>query len=228
MSAIRTAPMWLALGVTIAAAPVAAHDLWPAYLEIREETGVDQYSAYWKVPARDGRPLALELMWPSNCVFETPIDRLVARAWVSQWQLSCPGGLQGRSLGVHGLDRAATDVLVRIVAATGRFSTHRLTPDNAEFSVPEMRDPPSNLASWVALGIEHIIAGPDHLAFVLALLLLVRNFRRLITTVTAFTLAHSLTLSAAALGTRVLVVGGYPARPPRSAGSVSRSTPSRQ
>jgi len=52
---------------------------------------------------------------------------------------------------------------------------------------------------YLGLGIEHILQGPDHLLFVLGLLLIVRGCRRLVITVTAFTVAHSLTLAAATL-----------------------------
>jgi hydrogenase/urease accessory protein HupE len=53
---------------------------------------------------------------------------------------------------------------------------------------------------YLGLGIEHILRGPDHLLFVLGLLLIVRGRRRLLKTVTAFTVAHSLTQAAATLG----------------------------
>src|SRR6185436_2163723 len=54
--------------------------------------------------------------------------------------------------------------------------------------------------TYLTLGVEHILLGIDHLLFVLALLLIVKGVRRLVATVTAFTVAHSITLGAATLG----------------------------
>jgi hydrogenase/urease accessory protein HupE len=54
--------------------------------------------------------------------------------------------------------------------------------------------------TYLGLGVEHILLGIDHLLFVLALLFLVQGWRRVIITITAFTVAHSITLAAATLG----------------------------
>lgn len=60
--------------------------------------------------------------------------------------------------------------------------------------------PPSGFGGWVLLGVEHILVGWDHLAFLAALLLAASRLRAVLGIVTAFTLAHSVTLGAAALG----------------------------
>ena len=93
-----------------------------------------------------------------------------------------------------------TDVLVRIQTANGAVRTVRLTPSSPSFTVPAHAGPLMVLSAYVGLGIEHILFGVDHLLFVLCLLLLVRGIRNLLATVTAFTLAHSITLAAATLG----------------------------
>ena len=95
-----------------------------------------------------------------------------------------------------------TDVLVRIENADGKrpLWDRRLTPSNPSFVVPEAPGPLMVLRAYVGLGVEHILFGIDHLLFVLCLLLLVRRLRQLLATITAFTLAHSITLAAATLG----------------------------
>ncbi len=84
--------------------------------------------------------------------------------------------------------------------ADGVGEARRLTPGNTSFTVPTQPSRLEVVRTYLLLGIEHILSGIDHLVFVLALLLLVKGARRLIFTVTAFTLAHSLTLAGATLG----------------------------
>ena len=56
------------------------------------------------------------------------------------------------------------------------------------------------MPTYIRHGIEHILFGFDHLLFVAALMLIVRNWRVLIKTITAFTIAHSITLTLATVG----------------------------
>ena len=109
-------------------------------------------------------------------------------------------GLEGQRIAIDRLDGTLTDVLVRIESADGSVRTARLTPSDPSFIVPEQPGPLMVLRAYVGLGVEHILFGIDHLLFVLCLLLLVRSLRQLLATITAFTLAHSITLAAATLG----------------------------
>jgi hypothetical protein len=120
-------------------------------------------------------------------------------ASVERWTIRVPHGLQGREIGVHGLSATMVDVLVRIAFADGRVVSRLLRPDAASFVVTGGTSG-LRAGGFVRLGIEHILTGIDHLLFILGLLLLVDGFGRLIKTVTAFTIAHSATLSLAALG----------------------------
>ena len=93
-----------------------------------------------------------------------------------------------------------TDVLLRIDYLDGTSFVRRLTPSNPSAVVPEQPSSWDVVATYLFLGVEHILLGIDHLLFVLALLLLIRGVRRLVIAVTAFTAAHSITLAAATLG----------------------------
>src|SRR5204862_845873 len=107
---------------------------------------------------------------------------------------------QGQATAIDGLDATLTDVLFRIDGADGSVRNARLTPSSPNLIAPLHPSPLMVLRAYVGLGIAHILFGIDHLLFVLCLLLLVRRLRQLLATITAFTLAHSITLAAATLG----------------------------
>lgn len=191
----------LALGVLgTGSAPAAAHALQPGYLEMRL-LGDDLYAVIWKVPLVGARPMDITAILPENCATrEVPDPVLDGAAFVSRWTTICAGGLEGQALRIDKLELTGTDVLVSYDFSDGRSETHRLTPDETGFRVPAQPSSFEVVRTYLVLGFEHILSGVDHLLFVLALLLLVGNLRRLIWTVTAFTLAHSLTLAGATLG----------------------------
>jgi hydrogenase/urease accessory protein HupE len=127
---------------------------------------------------------------------ELDLDRVITR-----WTLDCgSGGLIGKSIAVRGLATAYTEVVVRIELPDSTVHHDVLRADASALTVPESASWRDHLGSYSRLGVEHILSGPDHLLFVFGLLLLVHSFSTLIRTVTAFTVGHSLTLSAAALG----------------------------
>jgi hydrogenase/urease accessory protein HupE len=114
--------------------------------------------------------------------------------------VDCPGGLVAHTIAIDGLTATMTNVLVRVQRSNGTTQVARLTPAVATFVVEAQPDALEVAATYFRLGVEHILTGVDHLLFVLALLILVKGVKRLIATVTAFTLAHSLTLAGATLG----------------------------
>jgi hydrogenase/urease accessory protein HupE len=91
-------------------------------------------------------------------------------------------------------------VLVRVEGLEGGVQTERLSPTRTAFVVQAAPGAGEVAVTYLRLGIEHILFGFDHLLFVLALVILVRNWRRVALTVTSFTVAHSVTLAAATLG----------------------------
>ena len=106
----------------------------------------------------------------------------------------------GSSIEIQGLDATVTNVLVRVAFVDGKVQTALLSPRAPGFTVAVKPGPLQVFATYLQLGIEHILSGVDHLLFVLCLILLVRSVRKLLATVTAFTVAHSITLAAATLG----------------------------
>ncbi|MCZ6815838.1 MAG: HupE/UreJ family protein [Planctomycetota bacterium] len=176
------------------------HALQPGYLELRL-IDKDLYAVVWKIPATGAHPMAIAAQLPESCDPRTPGRPIwVGAAYGARWIASCPGGLEGGVIRIAGLDRTSTDALVRFDFADGVNETRRLTPGDPSFTVPTQPSRLEVARAYFLLGVEHILLGIDHLLFVLALLLLVKGARRVIATVTAFTLAHSLTLAGATLG----------------------------
>lgn len=176
-----------------------AHEVRPGYLELRE-TGRQSYDVLWKVPAKGQERLGLYVRLPPQCRSSEPRSRFVGGALLERWQATCEGGLSGSLIRIEGLSDTRTDVLARVDRADGTSQTVRLTPNESSFKVTAAAGNAEVIKTYFQLGVEHILLGIDHLLFVLALLFLVRSWPRLIGTVTAFTVAHSLTLAAATLG----------------------------
>jgi hydrogenase/urease accessory protein HupE len=184
----------------LAAGTAAAHELRPGYLVVRELAG-GAYEARFRVPTREGRALALRAVLPEACRELGPSAFSATRdARDTRWRFACPDGLTGREIRIDGLEATLTDVLVRIERADGSAQVARLLPRAPSLRVEATPAATDVARTYLALGAEHVLGGADHLLFVLALLLLARGGRRLVTAISAFTLAHSVTLGAAALG----------------------------
>jgi hydrogenase/urease accessory protein HupE len=191
------------------AAPAAADEFKPAYLQLTQ-LDATTWDVLWKVPALDERTtLKLRPEFPAGTVALTPTTSTYASgAAVQRWRVRVAHGLVGHAIEFPELATSRTDVLVRVVRADGTTQLGRLTPLEARFDVTASPGAFEVVRTYTILGIEHILLGIDHLLFVLALVLLVDGKRRLVWTITAFTLAHSITLAAATLG--VLHVPGPP------------------
>jgi hydrogenase/urease accessory protein HupE len=173
----------------------------PAYLELKQ-SGAETYDVLWKVPARgENMRLGLYVRFPDETV-ETSEHRglFAGGAWIDRWSVRRPGGLAGETLHIDGLRNTLTDVLVRVERLDGTTLVSRVEPAQPSLLLQASPSLLTVARTYLALGFEHILLGIDHLLFVLALLLLVKGRRRLIGTITAFTVAHSVTLAAATLG----------------------------
>ena len=176
------------------------HALQPGYLELRL-IDKDLYAVVWKTPSSGGRPMAIAAQLPEHCEPRTPGQSIWdGAAYLARWSAKCPGGLEGGVIHIDGLDQTSTDVLVRFDFADGISDTRRLTAADPSFMVPTQPGRLEVVQTYFLYGVEHIMLGIDHLLFVLALLLLVKGVRRIIATITAFTVAHSITLAGATLG----------------------------
>ena len=190
----------LVVGLTILSSAMA--DVFrPAYLELRE-IGVNRYAVTWKVPALvSGERLSAYVDFPPT-VNRLDEPRVIVSdgAWIERYSIEAPGGLAGQVLSISGRATGVTDVIVRVERADGSEQVERLPLEKPSFEVKAPAGQGEIAWSYLVLGVEHILAGLDHLLFVLALLLVVRGGRRIVATITAFTLAHSITLVAASLG----------------------------
>jgi len=195
----RTLAAVLLAGVG-AARSAAAHETRPGYLEISEKAP-NRYEVLWKQPAVGQMRLKLDPVFPENCRVNAPgIVERVPGAFVTRGILTCPGGLKGREISVAGLDATITDVLLRVHYANGAEETHLLRPDAPSARIAGTSGRGERAWAYLRLGVQHILLGVDHLLFVLGLLLIVQDRWMLFKTISAFTVAHSLTLAIATLG----------------------------
>ncbi len=199
-----TRPLRCLVALIIAAlAPLAAfaHEARPAYLELKE-TAPSQFDVLWRVPVLSGMRLPLVLQMPEGVrnvkppVVQELADSLLERRWVD----AGPGGLAGQRIEFPGLQVTITDVLVRLQYLDGRTSTMVARPSQPFVEIAEARGTAATALTFLSQGVEHILLGVDHLLFVFGLLLIVRTPWMLVKTITAFTLAHSITLAIATLG----------------------------
>ncbi len=179
----------------------AAADIFrPAYLELRE-LGEGRYDVLWKVPAQGNARLAVMVVFPPDTTQLSPPQALLSDgAFVERWRIQRVGGLAGQALRIDGISGGVTDVIVRIERADGSSQVERLLPESPSFTVKGPTGAGEVAWSYLVLGVQHILGGIDHLLFVLALLLIVNGGKRIFLTITAFTVAHSITLVCATLG----------------------------
>jgi hydrogenase/urease accessory protein HupE len=194
---------WLLVAILCAAlAPRAvAHEVRPAYLELRQ-VSADTFDVMWKVPARGDRlRLGLYVRLPDECeIITEPRGMFADGAYLERWRIRHAAALVGSTIHVDGLQATLTDALVRVERLDGTTQVARLVPA-APWVVVEATPGRGQVAwTYLVLGVEHILLGVDHLLFVLALLLLVKRWKRVVGTITAFTIAHSITLAGATLG----------------------------
>ncbi len=178
-----------------------AHEARPAYLEIKE-TSPNTFSVLWRTPVLAGMRLPIVLKMPDTVrnlkepIVMDLVDSLVERRLIK----AGPNGLAGERIEFPGLPLTITDALVRVEMIDGRKWTAIVRPSQPWIEIAAAQSNLQVATAYLLLGIEHIWGGIDHLLFILALLIVVNGTRRLVATVTAFTIAHSITLAAATLG----------------------------
>jgi hydrogenase/urease accessory protein HupE len=179
---------------------VFAHEVRPAYLELREEAS-NEFHVLWKVPARGEMRLSLHPKFSVRTENLTPISgNQMGGADVQTWRMRTVEPLRGQTVRIAGLEGTMTDALVRVEFKDGTTWVRRLTPQETGAQIPLQENAWSVSNVYLKLGVEHILFGIDHLLFVLALLIITSGSMRLVKTITAFTLAHSITLGLATLG----------------------------
>jgi len=189
-----------ALVLMVCVGKVVADDIRPAYLQLTEISPT-AIQVLWKVPARgQNQRLSLAVSFGSDTEQATKATGgFVGSAHLQRWIVRRSDGVQGMAIEINGLSQTSTEVLMRFQYQNGSASVHPLTPDSPSYTVDALPSLLDVVYTYFVLGVEHILMGVDHLLFVLVLLMLVNNVRKLVWTITAFTLAHSITLSLASL-----------------------------
>ena len=183
--------VWCLL-VAFMAAPVVAHEISMAEMELRQASPTE---FLWQWTAGSRGDATLEPHWPESCREDDGVLRCGAE------------GLTGR-LGMDGVGQRHSAVLVKVHWLDGPMRVYTLTAGQPSVQLYGSADDPRGMgevaSAYSLLGVEHILGGHDHLLFVVSLLFLVGFQRRLVWTITAFTVAHSVTLALSTLGWVVL------------------------
>jgi hypothetical protein len=177
--------------LALAASPARAHEMTMAEMEVRE-TSRGEFLWQWSA-ASDKRPMGTDLVprWPQRCS-------------AGPSALHCGSdGLTG-TLTMEGVGKRYSAAMVKVVWLDGQSRVYTLTSAQPSVQLHGSADDHRGTAeiarAYVVLGIQHILSGVDHLLFVIGLLFLVGFRRRLVGTISAFTLAHSLTLACSVFG----------------------------
>ena len=202
MKSFRLVCQWSLMAIIAGACNLAeAHEIRPASVEIVAVAG-NAMEFRWRQPIAGDFAIAIQPVLSSGWLDTEPDNRLITdTAQIKRWNLPYQvTDLAGQTLSIKGLNRTITDVLVTVIPLNAAPYTHLIKAADPVFVFPEEARAPSGTSGYLWLGISHIWSGADHLAYVLGLLLLIRSRRALLITITAFTLAHSLTLAGAVLG----------------------------
>ena len=171
-----------------------AHEVRPAFLRAAE-TAPNTFNVVWKQPVLSGRRLRIRPSFPEGCAQTEPrLDRS-GDTVAERFTVTC--NLKDGTLSLPGLENTLTDAFVEISYLDGSVRSALLKPASPTLSLSGPQASPAKAYLWI--GVEHIMFGWDHLLFVIGLSLLVGG-RRVWGVATAFTLAHSITLAATALG----------------------------
>jgi hydrogenase/urease accessory protein HupE len=201
MRILRCGRFWILASLLMMVPVASAHEARPAYLEIKE-TAPGQFSVLWRTPVLAGMRLPVVLKLPDGAKnlrepnVQELADSFVERRWID----AGANGLAGKRIEFPGLQQTITDVLVRVELLDGRKWTAFAHPSQPWVEIAAAQNWPAVAGSYIVQGVRHILFGADHMLFVLGLLLIVKDRWMLLKTVTAFTVAHSITLALATLG----------------------------
>lgn len=177
-----------------------AHEMRPALLQIKQ-TDAKTYEVLWKIPRVGNQVIALKPEFPSWFVLEqkTPASESGNGA-LYFFSARSIKDIHGMPIKIKGLELSVVDVLVQVELLSGEQYSLVIQPGTKKAFIPADYGITDTIYGYLILGVNHILSGLDHLLFVLALMLITKGRKKLFITVTAFTLAHSITLSLSALG----------------------------
>jgi hydrogenase/urease accessory protein HupE len=189
------------------AGAASAHEVRPAYLQI-DQIGQGRFSMLWRTPIFSGMRLPVVLQFSEGIKqATTPSKRELSDSIIERSMIESADNLAGERITFVGLQATITDVMVRIKLDDGSVTTTLVRPSQPWVDIQTMQSTLEVIKVFVVSGIEHILFGFDHLLFVAALMLIVRRWGMLLKTVTAFTVAHSITLTCATMGWVILPSG---------------------
>jgi len=197
----RLAIFCLAVVTLLGCGPALAHESQPGLLEINQLSD-DRYEIVWRAPVYYGRPHPASVQFPETWrTVGEPTVRQLPDSALHRRVVEVPGGsIDGSIIRFPGLEATITDVFLRVLRLDGTQSGQVVRPFQPLAELRGERPWYVSSAEYVVLGFNHILMGVDHLLFVLGLLIIVTGRRMLIKTITAFTVAHSITLALATLG----------------------------
>lgn len=192
---------WLLFcALLLAAGSVRADELRPGYVEFTEQAR-GEWRLVWKAPVQPGVTAATQPVLPANCrLVGTPERALALRAVVMRAAARCSGGVNGRTIGLSNFAAAQSDALVRVQPLQSPLYVLRVTAEQPMAAIPQPAAGAQVASTYFLIGVDHIMFGFDHLLFVIALVLLLRGMGTIAIAVTAFTVAHSITLVGTTLG----------------------------
>lgn len=192
---------WLLCCALLASGAALAHSINSAQWQLIQRDA-QTWDSRLRLPEDfEGRLLALQPSWPTECrVLNEPQQQPADEAMVLRWTLDCPSGLRG-AVGLNGFSIQLPDAVLQVQPLGGEATYAVLSASQPQWQIQDAPRPP--VAHYLGLGVQHIALGADHLLFVFGLWALWRRggqgLRQLILVLTAFTVAHSITLSGAAL-----------------------------
>lgn len=198
---------WLIVGMMVLAgllwlpaSPAHADELRPGYMEFTQKTATD-WALVWRSPMRGGVTRDTRPILPAGCAISGGTSRELSEGTlIERSDVRCSGPVAGKRIGLSGFGASQTDVLVRIAIQGRPIQAMRLTAAEPTTVIAERPDATQVARTYFVTGVEHILFGYDHLLFVVALVLLLDGLGTIAKAVTAFTVAHSITLVGTTLG----------------------------
>jgi hydrogenase/urease accessory protein HupE len=177
-----------------------AHESRPVFVQINE-TSINQFAVQWKIPTSIPNFALPEVIFPDHCsVKGEPVLAQRPDAYLGQKNYICEKALSGQAISIrYPIINPSVSSLIRLKLLNGEVHSHILKPGEERWAIPEAESTLGVAKDYTYLGIQHIWEGIDHLLFVACLIFIARTARRILITITGFTLAHSLTLALSTL-----------------------------
>jgi hydrogenase/urease accessory protein HupE len=192
---------WLLVFILLLAAmPVRADELKPGYMAF-EQTSASDWQLSWKLPMRGGLTPQTSPILPKGCLTIGELRRQIANGAVeTRSAVQCIGDVSGGRIGMSDMTASQTDIIVRVAPLGRPALALRLTAAEPVATISAKPDQWQVAKTYFIIGVEHILFGYDHLLFVVCLVLLLNGWWTIAKAVTAFTIAHSITLIGTTMG----------------------------